>query len=57
MERLKKTVAAGLILLIGMFSFQVVMQYSYKPEGDKTYDYLSGEVPPDGGYALSIDSM
>lgn len=91
MERLKKTVAAGLILLIGMFSLtacgklnqaqnsrgplnikkvsylvyyggmpdvdlyvitsdQVVMQYSYKPEGDKTYDYLSGEVPPDGWY-------
>jgi hypothetical protein len=89
MERLKRTVAAGLIMVIGLFSMaacrkmdqskssrgplkikkisylvyyggapdvdlyvitsdQTVMQYSYKPEGDKTYDYLGGELPPDG---------
>ena len=94
MERLKKAVVAGLVLLMGLVSLSAcgrtnspqssrgplnvkkitylvycgglpdvylyiftsdlkVKKYSIKPEGDKTYDYLAGELPSKDLYEIT----
>lgn len=94
MERVKKVVAAGLILLIGLLSLTAcgrsrkeqrtrgplavkkvtylvyygglpdvdmyiftsdlkVKKYSIKPEGNKNYDYLAGELPSEDQYEIT----
>lgn len=94
MERLKKAVVAGLVLLMGLVSLSAcgrtnspqsargpldvkkvtylvyhgglpnvdmyiitsdlkAKKYSIKPEGDKTYDYLAGELPSKDLYEIT----
>ncbi len=94
MKRFKKSIAIGLIMMIGLFSLTAcngsgrhshsrgpldvtkvtylvyrggmcavdmyvitadlkVVKYDINPEGDKSYDYLAGELPSEDRYAVT----